>query len=129
MLSKILHLVDGSRDLSQAEKNKYVVTSWATYKMTNIFTQNIDFFHPGPFWVKKRISSACNNSIFFSAWDKSHDASQLKNFRRHVDHQSPKLLATAAEQFKYGMPYGEYFGGVVAISWNHMKLVNGLSNR
>ena len=43
--------------------------------------------------------------------------------------QSPKLLATAAEQFKYGMPYTEYFGGVVAISWNHIKLVNGLSNR
>ena len=43
--------------------------------------------------------------------------------------ESPKLLATAAEQFKYGMPYAEYFGGVVAISWDHLKLVNGLSNR
>ena len=42
---------------------------------------------------------------------------------------SPKLLATAAEQFKYKMPYGEYFGGVVAISWDHFQLINGFANR
>ena len=42
---------------------------------------------------------------------------------------SPKLLATAAEQFKYKMPYLDYFGGIVAISWKHFQLINGLSNR
>ena len=43
--------------------------------------------------------------------------------------ESPKHLASAAEQFKFMMPYKEYFGGVVAMSWNHLKIVNGMTNR
>lgn len=27
------------------------------------------------------------------------------------------------------MPYEQYFGGVVALSWEHLDLINGLSNR
>ena len=42
---------------------------------------------------------------------------------------SPKLLATAAEQFKYKIPYGEYFGGVVALSWDNFQVINGFTNR
>ena len=42
---------------------------------------------------------------------------------------SPQLLATAAEQFNYKMPYADYLGGVVAISWTHFQLINGLTNR
>ena len=38
-------------DLSQAEKETTDLTSWATDKMTIIFTQNDNFFHQGPFWV------------------------------------------------------------------------------
>ena len=66
MSSRIVQLTVESRDLSQADKKNTVLTSWATLKMTTIFTQNDDFFHPSPFcW-------SCNNSIS-SAWDKSHD--------------------------------------------------------
>lgn len=27
------------------------------------------------------------------------------------------------------MPYSNYFGGVIALSWEHLDLINGLSNR
>ena len=40
----------------------------------------------------------------------------------------PVGLASAAQQFKYKLPYLWYFGGVVAISWRHFVLVNGYSN-
>ena len=38
-------------------------------------------------------------------------------------------MATGAEQFNYTMPYDGYFGGVVALSWSHLKLINGFANR
>ena len=61
----------------------------------------------------------------------SHDIDMLplNQDLQYTCENSPKLLASAAEQFKYGMPYENYFGGVVAISWNHLKIVNGLTNR
>ncbi len=40
----------------------------------------------------------------------------------------PTLLATKAEQFKYKMPFPEYFGGVVLITAEHMKQCNGYHN-
>jgi hypothetical protein len=43
-LSKILQLAVGSRDLSQAEKQIAVFTSWAN-SQTISFTQNDDFDH------------------------------------------------------------------------------------
>ena len=43
--------------------------------------------------------------------------------------KSPKMMATAAQQFEYKMPYLHYFGGVVATSWAHFKSVNGMSNK
>ena len=42
---------------------------------------------------------------------------------------SPVLLATAAQQFGYKLPYPHYFGGAVAISWDHFVQFNGFSNR
>ena len=42
---------------------------------------------------------------------------------------SPMLLATAAEQFGYELMYPEYFGGVVALSWDHFHQINGYPNR
>lgn len=41
----------------------------------------------------------------------------------------PTHLSTCVEQFKWGMPYGGYFGGVSLISRHHMRVINGLSNR
>ena len=45
MSFKFLHLVVGSRDLSHDEKKNSIVTSWATHKMTTVFTQNDNFEH------------------------------------------------------------------------------------
>ena len=50
MLSKVLQLTVVSRDLSQGEEKVTVFTSWEIFKMTTIFTQNENFFHPEPFW-------------------------------------------------------------------------------
>ena len=70
MSSRIIQLTVESRDLSQADKKNTVLTSWATLKMTTIFAQNDDFFHPDPFWVN---FADLATTVFFSAWDKSHD--------------------------------------------------------
>ena len=40
----------------------------------------------------------------------------------------PVGLASAAQQFEYGLPYRWYFGGVVAIYWRDFALNNGYSN-
>ena len=42
---------------------------------------------------------------------------------------SPKLLATAAQQFGFRMPYDQYFGGVIALTWSQFESVNGFSNK
>ena len=62
-----------TRDFSQAEKKITVVTSWATDKMTTIFTQNDNFDH----FEWNRCHFVCafaqlvTTFIFFSDWDKS----------------------------------------------------------
>ena len=66
MLSEILQLTVDYRDLFQTEKKIIVVPSCETHKMTTFFTQyNFEYI----LWI----SSACNNRMFFSAWDKSRD--------------------------------------------------------
>jgi hypothetical protein len=42
---------------------------------------------------------------------------------------SPILFATSVQQFKYKMPYATYFGGVTAISLEHLLTINGFPNR
>ena len=55
-----------TRDLSQAGKKIIVVTSWATDKMTTIFTQNDNFDHFEWNRCHLCILSACNKVYFLS---------------------------------------------------------------
>ena len=61
----------------------------------------------------------------------SHDIDMLplNDTLDYTCEKSPKLFATAAEQFNYTMPYQQYFGGVVAVKWNDLVKINGLPNR
>ena len=59
------------------------------HKITTIFTQNEDFFHPGPFRVKTVFilwicSSSINSIFFFSAWDKSRDSTDTWSSLEHM---------------------------------------------
>ena len=67
-----------TRDLSQTEKKITVVTSWATDKMTTIFSQNDNFnhFEWNRFCAFARLVITY---ISFSAWDKS--SGEWENFR------------------------------------------------
>ena len=61
-----------TRDLSQAEKKITVFTSWATDKMTTIFTQNYNFDHFE--WNRchfVHLLSLLTTFLLFSAWDRS----------------------------------------------------------
>ena len=67
MCFSLLHLTVDFRDLSQAEKNIIVTTSWAN-------SPNDDFFHPGPFWMKTviwKFPQLVSKIFFSSALDKS----------------------------------------------------------
>lgn len=60
-----------------------------------------------------------------------HDVDMIP-INRHIPYScifSPMLLATAAQQFGYKLAYDKYFGGAVAISWDHFVQMNGFSNR
>lgn len=51
---------------------------------------------------------------------------------RSVDYSytaNPTLVATECSQFNYGSCYEGFFGGVVGISTEHYKLINGFSNQ
>ena len=78
-------MADGSRDLSQAEKEKNACKVEQIHKMTTIFIQNGNL---GPFLVKivviLWICSALQAVFSFSAWDKSSGPTS----RGHVDHLS-----------------------------------------
>ena len=78
MLSKILLLVFGSHNLSQAEKKITVVTSWATHKMTLIFTPN------NKFSLRTILCDLIQLLSYFSISFRCK--SQQQNFRQHVDH-------------------------------------------
>ena len=41
----------------------------------------------------------------------------------------PRHMSVAVNKFKYKLPYKDLFGGVSAISKEHLKLVNGFSNQ
>ena len=64
-----------SRDFSQGEKERTASKAKQIYKMTIIFTQNVNL---GPFWVKIDvilwIYSALQAVFSFSAWEKSRDS-------------------------------------------------------
>ena len=77
-------------------------------------------------WQEKCI---VDNEIHLCIVSHDIDMLPLNQELQYTCQNSPKHLASAAEQFKYDMPYPEYFGGVVAISWNHLEMVNGLTNR
>ena len=61
-----------------------------TYLMTTIFTQNDNFFHPQPLWLKTVIIFSQINFPKVHrtvTWDKSRDPSNnLKNYRPNLDH-------------------------------------------
>ena len=59
-----------------------------------------------------------------------HDVDMLPLFDS-VDYHfplEPTHLATCVQQFDWGMPYPNYFGGVTLISRQHMLTINGFSN-
>lgn len=59
-----------------------------------------------------------------------HDVDFIPN--KSVDYSPcavPTLLATECSQFGYGHCYPTFFGGVVGISAEHYKLINGFSNQ
>ena len=78
MLSKILLLVFGSHNLSQAEKKITVVTSWATHKVTLIFTPN------NKFSLRTILCYLIQLLSYFIISFRCK--SQQQNFRHHVDH-------------------------------------------
>jgi len=57
-----------------------------------------------------------------------HDVDMLPVKADYSFPKFPTLLATKVEQFKYKMPFPEYFGGVVLITAEHMKQCNGYHN-
>lgn len=57
-----------------------------------------------------------------------HDVDMLPVKSDYSKPEFPTLLATKVEQFKYKMPFPEYFGGVVLITSEHMKQCNGYHN-
>ena len=71
MSSSLLQLAVGSHNLSQAEKKIIVVASWATHKMTLIFTQNNNF---SPKTILCELTQLVTTVISLSAWDKSCEA-------------------------------------------------------
>jgi hypothetical protein len=57
-----------------------------------------------------------------------HDVDMLPVKSNYDKPVFPTLLATKVQQFKYKMPFPEYFGGVVLITAEHMKQCNGFCN-
>lgn len=57
-----------------------------------------------------------------------HDVDMLPVKSDYSAPVNPTLLATKVEQFKYQMPFPEYFGGVVLISRADMLKCNGYHN-
>ena len=42
--------------------------------------------------------------------------------------EQPRHLSVAVEKFNWGLPYGDYFGGVTLFSRRLVQLINGASN-
>ena len=57
-----------------------------------------------------------------------HDVDMLPLSVDYGPVTNPTLLASEAEQFKYTMPFEEYFGGVVSIPKQAYEACNGYSN-
>jgi hypothetical protein len=57
-----------------------------------------------------------------------HDVDMLSVKADYSYPGKPTHLASKASQFKYQMPFKDYFGGVVLFTKEHFTLVNGFSN-
>lgn len=57
-----------------------------------------------------------------------HDVDMLPIKADYSAPVNPTHLATKVSQFRYKLPFAEYFGGVVMFSHDHFKQVNGYSN-
>jgi 3',5'-cyclic AMP phosphodiesterase CpdA len=61
-----------------------------------------------------------------------HDVDLIPNGTSHVPYTScvdrPIHLATKMENFNWAIPYGQYCGGITALSLTHWREINGMSN-
>jgi N-terminal region of glycosyl transferase group 7/N-terminal domain of galactosyltransferase len=61
-----------------------------------------------------------------------HDVDLIPNGTSHVPYTScvdrPIHLATKMENFNWAVPYGQYCGGITALSMTHWQEINGMSN-
>ncbi|MCL4140316.1 UNVERIFIED_CONTAM: hypothetical protein GTU68_011913 [Idotea baltica] len=60
-----------------------------------------------------------------------HDIDLLPEDIRHLYHCSfmPRHLNVAPSNFNYTLPYGSYFGGACSMTEEHIRMVNGWSNK